>query len=162
MQVPLLNKREGGHMRRTNFLATGLFLGVLFSIPTSVCGQTASDPKLQDYTNWEKIGPATAPFILDGKDVELKGEFYRYTDWPNLKRYNLELVYKEDGSPWLAFQTEKTGERQPDGSVITKETHTYMFENVNGKWVFIRDLSKIQDPNEFSKFMRERYKLEFK
>ncbi len=147
-------------MRRANSLIAGLLIAVVF-LPISVCGQTASDPKWQENTNWEKIGPGTAPFILDGEDVELKGEFYRYTDWPNLKRYNLELVYKEDDSPWLAFQTENIGEKQSDDSIIVKETHTYMFENINGKWVFIRDISKIQ-PGEFSNFMRERYRLEFK
>ncbi|OGN00194.1 MAG: hypothetical protein A2817_03525 [Candidatus Yanofskybacteria bacterium RIFCSPHIGHO2_01_FULL_39_8b] len=150
-------------MKRSNLFVAGLVSAVLFFIlPFLAYGQISSEPVMPDYTKWEKLDSRNYTAVLNGKDIELLEEFYQITDFVNLKRNSVNLIYNDANNPWLALHIEETGEKQSGGGIATKETHTYIFENKNGKWAFIEDLSSMQNISEFNNFLKNKYNLEFK
>lgn len=117
-------------------------------------------PTFPDLTGYDKT-TSEIPMVLDGKDVNFQMDQYYYLDLDNLKRHFVSLLNNESGKPWLALYTEEDGERLPDGSVVTKESRLYLFENVNGKWVLVKDFSESQNfSNEFDELLKNKYKLE--
>lgn len=150
----------------SRLIISSIFASII-ALPHVVCGQTAPDPKLPDYTVWEKVDSGMISVVINGRDtqlrgdVQLRGEEYNNIDSVNLKRGAVELIYNEAGDPWIAVYLEEIGERHPDGSITTKEAHFYMFENVSGQWVFVRDLSKV-NMQEFVDFLKTKFGLEIK
>ncbi|MDP3792596.1 MAG: hypothetical protein Q8Q89_02600 [bacterium] len=140
-------------------LAT-MIIGVIISL-NLLSAQT--DLILPDYTQWEKTASGNINAIVDGKTSILLAETYEKTDLALLRRYLLNVLYNEQDKPWLAFLTEETGEERPDGSVVTKESYYYLFENTNGQWKFVKNFSKSQNVDqEFADLLKARYKLEVK
>lgn len=130
-------------------------------LPSMVHGQTVSSQELPDYTAWEKGDSGTISVVLNGRDAQLLGETYSHTDLVNLKRGLVEVIHNQAGGSWIAVYTEETGEVQPGGGVTTKESNSYLFEKVNGKWEFVRNLLEV-DMQGFTDFLKTRYGLEIK
>ena len=147
-------------MNRLTNILFALFTFFVFVSAPLFAQTTAGNQQLPDYTQWEKVNSHTDVAIVDTKEVRILHEIYHNTDLENLKRNTVSLIYNESDNLWLALNQEETGERNPDGSVSTKEAHFYFFENVNGKRVFVRDTTNLSE-EEFASFLRERYKLEF-
>ena len=120
-------------------------------------------PTLPDnFKQWEEIGATKPSVAINGKDMGLALEYFIHTDLTNLERQTVNLLYDEKFIPWfLTYFTEK-GEKHPDDSITTKESHLYLFENVNDKWVFVKDFSNAPFGPEFYSFLKDRYGLEFK
>jgi len=139
------------------FLASTLF--VLFASSVVL----AQIPVMPDFSRWNNDVPESVySATLNGEKVNLTGNPYQFTDMVNLKRHTISVINNEANKPWLAFYTEEVEEKRPDGQVLVKETHNYIFEYVNGKWVFVKDLSSSRNlQDEVVSFLMERYKLEF-
>ena len=148
-------------MKRESILTISSPFTAITMLPSMVYGQTVSSPKLPDYTAWEKGDSGTIPVILNGRDTQLLGETYSNTDFVNLKRDLVEVIHNQAGAPWIAVYSEETGEIQPGGGITTKESHSYLFEKVNGKWEFVRNLLEV-DMQGFTDFLKTRYRLEIK
>lgn len=117
---------------------------------------------LPDLTGQEK-NTSEFPAVLNGKDVNLQINKYHYIDWENLKQHFVSLLNNEIGEPWLAIHREEVGERLSDGVVATKETHLYLFENVNGKWLLVKEFQLNSDvQSEFDELLKSKYQLEIK
>lgn len=117
---------------------------------------------LPDLTGQEKV-IYELQAVLNGKDVNLQLDKYYYIDWENLKQHFVSLLNNEIGEPWLAIHREEVGERLSDGVVATKETHLYLFENVNGKWLLVKEFQLNSDvQSEFDELLKSKYQLEIK
>lgn len=150
-------------MRRVSILILSSLFTVIMTLSSTVHGQTASSLNLPDYTAWEKGGSGTISVTLNGRDTQLKGEAYHNSnkDHVNPKRSLVEVIYNQAGDPWIAVYTEETGEVQPGGGIITKESNSYLFERANGKWEFVRNLLET-DMQGFVDLLKNRYGLEIK
>ena len=153
-------------MKSIGIVAVSVFaimiIGVIMIISLNLLS-AQTDLILPDYTQWEKTASGNINAIVDGKTSILLAETYEKTDLALLWRYFLSVLYNEQDKPWLAFLTEETGEERPDGSVVTKESYYYLFENTNGQWKFVKNFSKRQNVDqEFVDLLKVRYKLEIK
>ena len=142
-------------------LASTLF--VLFVSSVVLAQNQTSVPIMPDFSRWNNDVPESVySATLDGEKVNLTGNPYQFMDMGNLKRHTISVVNNEAKKPWLAFYTEEVEEKRPDGQVVTKETHNYIFEYVNGEWVFVVDLSGSQNlQDETTSFLKRHYGLEF-
>lgn len=134
---------------------------VLVSICSLAYGQNV--PVMPDYSNWDQAGSGMYPAVHAGQQVTLRVDLYTNTDLVNLKRHSLVIVFNEKNNQWLALLTEETGEEHPDGSVTTKESQNYLFENKNNKFVFVKSFQ--DGPNldeETAACLKSQYGLEFK
>lgn len=133
-------------------------LAVAFLILIAVCAQAQTLP---DYSKWDKESGPIFP-NLNGKITTLTTTYYSHTDLENLKRYSVSVLNDEKDNPWLAYYTEETGEKHPDGRVSTKSARQFLFKYLNNKWTLVRDFSKSIDVDkDLANFLREEYKLEF-
>lgn len=134
------------------------FIVLLTTFPVNVFGQTLPS----DFKNWEEIGSTKVNAVLGGKNVSLGFEYYVHTDLANLKRQTVNLLHDENVAPWLAVYYLETGEKHPDGSIYTKESVWYIFENIKDNWVFVKDFSNDPSDPKLYDFLKQRYGLEFK
>jgi len=152
-------------MKRTNsFVIASLVFVSLIAIPGVSYAQAPSAvPALPDYSDWQRSNQINAEVYLNGRQTTLRLEGYLHTDFENLMRYSLILTYNEQGNLWLADLWEEIGQRRLDKSIFTIEEHRYIFENIDGNWMFVHELSTGDDTNvEAANFIRERYNLEFR
>lgn len=149
-------------MGRVGVFLSGLLFSLVMMFPILACGQTASNPRFPDFNSWQKVSSDVYPALVDGKDAQLLMEVYSDTDLVNLRRGMVEVIYNDANRLWFAVYMEEVGEKRPDGTVHTKESHTYLFESVSGKWAFALDISDIKSLDEFNDLLKSRYGLEFK
>ena len=133
---------------------------VFVALTSVVCSAQSVSSTLPDYTKWLKIDFGPYPALVDGKQADLLLEVYQMTDMVNLRRSTVTVLYRSGGSPWLARDHEETGEETPDGRVKTKDATLYLFENKEGKWVFVKDFS--QNQMELPEFLKKNYNLEYR
>ncbi len=138
------------------------FVFVCMFLTLTRAGAQINTPVIPDYSDWAKSGPIEISVVLDGKDATILGEAYLYTDFQNLRRHVVRVFSDQKGDPWLTFYTEEIGERHPTGSVSTKEANFFIFKNVNGQWVFVREWLNMKNLNECVEFVKNTFKLEFR
>lgn len=146
-------------MKRASFLIIFALFSVL--LPMTVNAQT---PGMPDYSQWKITNEGMLPVAINGKTTTLHGQLYQdQVDIANLKRYTVVLFYNDKNVLWFSLVTEEVGEKQPNGAIFTKETHYYIFESVNSKWVLAKDLTNSPNPgNEADNFVKTKFGVEFK
>ena len=138
------------------------FVFVCMFLTLAHAGAQIDTPVIPDYSNWEKSGPTEVPVVLGGKDATISGEVYLFTDFQNLRRHLVVVFSDQKGNPWLTFHTEEIGERHLTGSVSTKEVNFFIFQNVNGRWVFIKKWLNMKNISECAEFVKNTFNLEFR
>jgi hypothetical protein len=148
-------------MRLANLLVRVSIFAVILLSSSLAFSQTVSEPELPDYASFESIGVIKQACVLKGKDISLGVEYYSHTDLVNLRRQTVNILYDEKNNKWLALYLFEIGEKQPDGTIESKESSFYLFENVNGKWMLVGDFSKSTE-QKFFDFLKQKYYLELK
>lgn len=126
-------------------LCLASFLLVVF-YPVSCSGRGV---KLPEYTKWPSSLTQTLPFILHGNRVQLKVEIYGHKD--DNESSGVVVWCDTNTKPWLLAYQHKIN--------WSPDLESYIFENKNGKWVFVKDASQMSN-NELIEFIKDRYNLE--
>ena len=126
----------------------------------SACTKANDDVQFPDYTKFPKMASEKIPATINGQQIDLEETLYQNTDMIKLERDTVYL-YSKQNSPWLAMYIQETGEKQPDGGIITKDLNFALFENKDGKWNFVKDLLS-ESTNGILDFLKKKYGLEFK
>src|SRR3989344_8110939 len=114
-------------MRRVSLLIRLFIFAVILLSSSLAFSQTVTEPVLPDYASFESTGATKQSCILKGKDVSLGVEYYLHTDLVNLRRQAVNILYDEKNNQWLALYLYEIGEKQPDGTIETKESNFYLF-----------------------------------
>ena len=157
----LFDNPKGEEMKKTFLWVYISFILLIFA--GSMAYAQGPVPALPDYSKWHLVVSGPYSTVLNGKQVNINVGIYNNTDSVNLIRHTMVLVYNEQNSLWLALLSEEIGERQPDGSINTKEDRYYLFENQNSNWVLGKSFQS--GPNtgqEIRDFLKAKYDLEFK
>ena len=108
-----------------------------------------------DYTKWQITSETAEEFLYNKEAVFLMIKIFNYVDSAGM-RYSVSVIDDLEQKPWLLFYyVEK---------ILTKDgAHyrgRYVFEQNNGRWVAVKDLSNSQDmEKEGEKFLKEKYNL---
>lgn len=123
-----------------------LFLSVFYS---TACGKSNS-PKVPEYANWPSHQMQKFTFLLNGEKVELRTNTSADVEENELSEV---IVWNDvNDKPWLLIYRHLAYEPPPSKDEI------YFFENKEGKWIFVDDLSGSTN-KEILLFIADKYGL---
>ena len=105
-------------------------------------------PVAPDYTQWEKQEGERVEASFNGKEIIVQIEHYSYHTGNKIGQHAFIILDEED-KPWFFI------------NMVEQSTigYVYIFERKDNLWVFIQG---VQSEEEFMKYLKDNYKLEFK
>ncbi len=132
-----------------------LFLNLLNPASCATQENFSNSVSVPDYSKWQLTSETAEEFLYKKEAVLLVIKIFNYVDGAGM-RHSVATIDDLKQKPWLLFYGTE--------NMLTKDRAyyrgRYVFEQNNGKWVPVKDLSNSQDmEKDGEKLLKERYDL---
>lgn len=117
----------------------------LFIVVSTLATSSFAQSPMPDYSKWSKTADHSGPYLLKGVPVEMRDVHYEFVN-PEQTKYItiLEFYNPYTEKPWFSIYIHDEN---------NKEVTAFLYEaDKNGAWVFVEDVSKIEEADVLKKY----------